>query len=67
VLRDDLQRPLQLTEGVWQVRYRYQAENLSPSSILVSSEEGITLRLLIDRWTTNDEAFGESRGDEFVR
>jgi outer membrane biogenesis lipoprotein LolB len=67
VLRDDLHRPIQLTEGVWQVRYRYQADNQSPISIQVSSEEGITLRLLIDRWLNHDEAFAESRGSDFVR
>lgn len=54
--RDELDRPLWLQDGLWQVRYRYQDSQRLPASVLIESAEGIQLRLLPDQWLTGEDA-----------
>lgn len=63
---DERQRPTLLIEGLWRIRYAYSADATLPSSIQVTSEEGITLRLLIDRWLTGSDALSGKEIDDLT-
>lgn len=64
---DERQRPTLLTEGMWRIRYTYSSDATLPSSIQVTSEEGITLRLLIDRWMTGSDALSGKEIDDLMQ
>ena len=55
---DAFQRPAQLDDGIWHVRYTYpdnHADSL-PSILQISSDEGLSLRIMVDRWLTGASA-----------
>lgn len=59
VVHDAYQRPVFLQDGVWQVRYEYSTSSAWPSSLAIESEDGVSLRLRVNRWVHGEEVTDE--------